>query len=105
MNEQSGLGPPSKDGRPPAAPQSPADTDQPLKLPAGRPPWDPWNGLRVGALTGGIVGVLVAVGLSITPLGPVLFGAVGGGVVGYRSEKRKQSNEPIPPSPRRGPTS
>lgn len=99
MNEQPGPGSPSTNG-PPAA-----DTDQPMKLPAGRPPWDPWNGLRVGALTGGIVGVLVAVGLSITPLGPVLFGAIGGGVLGYRSERRKQSNEPIPPSPRRGPTS
>ena len=58
-----------------------------------RSPWDPLNGLRVGALTGGVVGVLVSVGLSVTPLGPVLIGTIGGGVIGYRSEKRKQSGQ------------
>jgi hypothetical protein len=46
------------------------------------------NGFRVGALTGGVVGVLVSVGLSVTPVGPVLVGAAAGGVLDYRAEKR-----------------
>lgn len=61
-----------------------------------RAPWDPLNGFRVGALTGGVVGVLVSVGLSVTPLGPLLIGTIGGGVIGYRSEKRKQSGQTKP---------
>jgi uncharacterized protein YcfJ len=65
-------------------------TKQPGTFPAGRSPWDPVNGFRVGALTGGVVGVLVSIGLSVTPLGPVAVGVVAGGILGYRTEKHKQ---------------
>ena len=59
-------------------------------LPAGRPPWDPWNGARVGGLAGGIVGILVTVVSSMTSFWLVLVGAAIGGGIGYWSEKRKQ---------------
>jgi hypothetical protein len=38
-----------------------------------------------------VVGVLVSIGLSVTPVGPVIVGAVAGGVLGYGTEKHKQS--------------
>lgn len=58
-------------------------------LPPGRTPWDPWNGARVGALAGGLLGVgaTVLIGLSNYLLVPVV--AAIGALVGYRSQKRK----------------
>ncbi len=50
------------------------------------------NGFRVGALTGGVVGVLVSIGLSVTPVGPVAAGVIVGGILGYRTEKHKQGD-------------
>jgi hypothetical protein len=46
------------------------------RLPEGRPPWDPLNGLRIGALAGGVIGVILTL--------------IAGGAIGYWSEKRKQ---------------
>lgn len=59
-------------------------------LPAGRPPWDPWNGARVGALAGGVVGI-AAVALAGSSLYWVgLATAAVGALAGYLYEKRKQ---------------
>lgn len=60
------------------------------ELPAGRPPWDPWNGARVGIIAGGTAGVGVTLALSMTSFWLVPVGAVAGGVLGYWSEKRSQ---------------
>jgi hypothetical protein len=68
-------------------------SDEP-HFPAGRPPWDPVNGMRVGILAGGVVGVIITL---ITPVSGIWLtlvgGAVGGGL-GYWSEKRRQSKGP-----------
>lgn len=64
------------------------------RLPAGRPPWDPWNGVRVGLFAGGLIGViLIAVsgwGLYWLALIPAAIG----GLVGYRSQVRKRGDSP-----------
>ena len=58
-------------------------------LPAGHPPWDVWNGARVGAIAGGVVGI-AAVALTGSSLYWVgLATAAGGAVAGYLYEKRK----------------
>ena len=59
--------------------------------PAGHPPHDPINGLRIGGLAGGVVGVLVVAAFDVAAFWLVLvFAAIGGGV-GYLSEKHKQN--------------
>lgn len=57
-------------------------------LPPGRQPYDPVNGFRVGAVVGGLVAVLITVGLGFPSIWLALAGAVVGGAIGYRSEKR-----------------
>lgn len=62
-------------------------------LAPGRQPWDPANGLRLGAFVGALLGGgVVAVGY--THFWIVAAGATIGGAVGYWSEKRKQRNPP-----------
>ncbi len=68
----------------------------PPRLPAGRPPWDPLNGLRVGAFAGGAAGVVVTAAAGLSYIWAVLVGAAAGGAVGYWSEKRKQRTSPSP---------
>ena len=63
---------------------------QPNRYPAGRPPHDPINGFRVGALAGGITGVLASWLVADPHPAALLVGAVVGGFVGYLTEKRKQ---------------
>jgi hypothetical protein len=58
------------------------------RLPPGRQPYDPLNGLRVGALTGGIIGAVIA---GFTDLGIwfVALTAIVAAAVGYWTQKRK----------------
>ena len=70
----------------PATVSSQKDTS----LPSGRPPWDAWNGLRIGALAGGILGILIAVVMGATNFWIVIPAALGGGAIGYWSERRKR---------------
>jgi hypothetical protein len=65
------------------------ETSKP-RLPAGRPPWDPINGIRVGGLAGGIAGILLTVVLGMKNPWVAIICAVVGGTAGYLSEKRKQ---------------
>ena len=57
------------------------------RLPAGRQPYDTINGLRIGALAGGLLGALIAAATHLPWL--LLAGAVIGGATGYWSERRK----------------
>ena len=59
-------------------------------LPAGRPPWDPWNGARVGALTGGLLGALAVFLAGSAAYWVVPIGGAVGAAAGYWVEKRKQ---------------
>lgn len=62
-------------------------TERPGGIPPDRAPWDPANGLRVGALVGGLLG---AGALWLTGVGWWLpAGAIAGAVVGYWSERRR----------------
>ncbi len=60
------------------------------RLPPGRQPYDPLNGLRVGALTGGIIGAVIA-GLTDIGIWFVFLMAIVAGAIGYWSQKRKLS--------------
>ncbi len=61
----------------------------PDKHPAGRQPYDPLNGLRIGALAGGILGIAATALLSFSNIWLTLVGAVIGAVVGYWWEKQR----------------
>lgn len=63
---------------------------EPERLPAGRPPWDAWNGVRVGLLGGGLVGVLVVALSGTNAYWSALIVAAGGGFLGYWTERRKR---------------
>lgn len=64
---------------------------EPDRLPAGRPPWDAWNGARVGLLAGGLLGVLlVTLSDSNAYWASLIFAGVGG-FVGYWTERRKRA--------------
>lgn len=65
-------------------------SDPQPRLPAGRPPWDPINGLRVGAFAGGAIGLIVTVLAGTSNVALILIGMAVGGIAGYWSEKRKQ---------------
>ncbi len=64
------------------------------RLPAGRPPWDPLNGLRIGVLVGGVVGVTITLITPVTGIWLTLAGGAVGGALGYWSEKRRQTKGP-----------
>ena len=66
----------------------------PPRLPSGRPPWDPLNGLRVGAFVGGTLGVIATAALGLGYIWVVLVSAVVGAGLGYWTEKRKQRITP-----------
>ena len=57
-------------------------------LPPGHQPYDPLNGIRVGALVGVILGAVVTL---VVDLGvwPLVGGAVVGGIAGFRFERRE----------------
>ena len=58
------------------------------RLPPGTQPYDPLNGLRVGALTGGIIGAVIA-GLTDIGIWFVFLAAIVAAAVGYWTQKRK----------------
>ena len=60
------------------------------RLPEGRPPWDPLNGLRIGALAGAVIGVSLTLITPASGIWLMVVGAIVGGAIGYWSEKRKQ---------------
>jgi hypothetical protein len=60
------------------------------RLPAGRPPWDTWNGVRVGLLAGGLIGVVLVAIVQSNLYWVALLPAALGGVIGYWSESRKR---------------
>ncbi len=60
------------------------------RLPAGRPPWDTWNGVRVGLLAGGAIGVVLVAIAQSSLYWVALIPAALGGVIGYLSESRKR---------------
>ena len=56
------------------------------RRPAGSPPWDPWNGARVGLLIGGVAGGLAGLAVGWFAAGAIA-GAGLGGWLGYRSQR------------------
>jgi len=65
------------------------DESEDYQLPPGRQPYDVLNGLRIGALVGGILAAIVMVFTSLNSLWVLLIGAAIGGVVGYLYERRR----------------
>lgn len=57
-------------------------------LPPGRQPYDPLNGLRVGAITGGVIGALIA-GLTDIGIWLAFLLAIVAAAIGYWTQKRK----------------
>lgn len=53
-------------------------------------PWEAVIGLRVGALTGGLLGALIMVLTDVTHFGIMVVAALLGGFVGWRSQRRNQ---------------
>jgi len=62
-------------------------------LPPGRQPYDPLVGFRVGAIAGGILGVVVVAISSLASFWVVVVAAAIGGAVGFWTEKSKMSGE------------
>ena len=58
----------------------------PSTLPPGRQPYDLLNGLRIGSLAGGIVGIVIGAMTGAWWL--LLVGVVGGGAAGFAFERR-----------------
>ncbi len=56
--------------------------------PPGRQPYDPINGMRVGALAGAVAGAIATAVLTPAAAWLIPVGAVLGGVVGYVRERR-----------------
>ena len=65
------------------------DDQDDFRLPPGRQPYDVLNGLRIGALVGGILGAILIVVTPLDSLWVLLAGAVIGGLVGYLYERRR----------------
>jgi len=59
------------------------------RLPAGRQPYDFMNGLRIGALAGGILGIAATALLSFSTIWLTIIGAIIGAVAGYQWEKQR----------------
>ena len=76
------------------------DESEDYRLPPGRQPYDVLNGLRIGALSGGIVGAIVMALTSLDTLWVLLVGAAIGGAIGYLYERRRlNAARSVPPQP------
>ena len=64
-------------------------TQKTTKYPRGRPPWDTWNGLRVGALAGGILGIVLTVWIGASNYWLALPTALIGAAIGYWLESNR----------------
>jgi hypothetical protein len=60
------------------------------RLPAGRQPYDGLNGLRIGALAGGLLGVVAAAVTGVGGIWLVAGTAVVAGAAGYGYEKHRR---------------
>lgn len=58
--------------------------------PAGHQPYDPLNGIRIGAIAGGLLGMGLAAITSIGGIGTVAVAAVMGGAAGYAYHRRER---------------
>jgi LPXTG-motif cell wall-anchored protein len=61
------------------------------RLPPGRPPWEPINGVRIGGIVGVLVGGIVTALGDISNPWFIVGGATIGGGVGYWVTKRKMT--------------
>ena len=59
------------------------------ELPPGRLPWDSANGLRIGALTGAVLGAALMAVTGIRSFWLVALTCLAGGVIGFWSQKRE----------------
>ncbi len=76
------------------------DESEDYQLPPGRQPYDVLNGLRIGALVGGILGAIVMVLTSLDSLWVLLVGAAIGAAIGYFYERRRlTAARSSPPQP------
>ena len=69
---------------------SPNDDDRPV-YPPGHQPYDALNGLRVGALAGALLGVILTLLTSGGAAMLILLGALAGAIAGYAWERSRSS--------------
>jgi hypothetical protein len=69
------------------------DSDTEPRLPPGHQPYDPLNGVRIGAIAGGLVGVFVAALTGFGGIGTVAAAALVGGGAGYAYQKRERASQ------------
>lgn len=62
----------------------------PTGLPPGHQPYDPLNGIRIGAIAGGLVGIGVAALTGFGGIGTVVVAAAIGGSAGYAYQRRER---------------
>ncbi len=60
-------------------------------LPAGRPPWDTLNGIRVGGFAGAMLGGLLTALIGVSMAWLIVVGAALGAVLGYWTELRQRN--------------
>ena len=65
-----------------------SSSDDP-SVPSGHEPHDPLNGIRVGALIGGLFGALITALTSVANAWLVFIGAAVGAIVGCRSQRKR----------------
>ncbi|HSF87604.1 MAG TPA: hypothetical protein VLG28_18335 [Acidimicrobiia bacterium] len=63
------------------------DSDPGEPVPPGRQPYDVFNGARIGALAGGLLGVLAVAVIGAGGLVAVILLAMAGSVIGYAWER------------------
>lgn len=56
---------------------------EPPRLKAGRPPWEPLNGIRIGGFAGMLLGAVVGAVTNTAIFWFLIAGAVIGGIAGY----------------------
>lgn len=59
------------------------------RYPPGRQPYDVWNGARIGAIVGGLLGALSAILVGAAAVWIIVGGAMVGAFAGYWWERRR----------------